>query len=213
MKDYLFQRRMLGILCALLAPSCLIFGLFGRGTNLPFWYGSISATYYANDKILMIGLLFATAVFFFSYAGYTWIDRLLSIVQGTASLGVITFPCSTEGAPDITGLFGLSLQTSNIIHMISATALFLAFGTNILFLFTKSSGTMTDEKKRRNFIYRICGITIFIFMIIQLCTSTFLKGCFGNFPTTWFNEFVMLEAFSTAWLVKGEAVTKLNDKK
>lgn len=211
MESNLFQRRALGILCALLAPCCLLFGLFGKDVNLPGWYESISATYYANDKIFMIGLLFATAVFFFTYAGYDWRDRLVSIIQGAAALGVITFPCYSAGLPPTTGLFNLPVSASNIIHCISATTLFLAFGVNIMFLFTLSSGEITDAKAKRNMIYRICGGTIFLFMIIQACTSTFLKGKFGSFPTTWFNEFIMLEAFSVAWLVKGEAIGTLND--
>lgn len=199
----LYQRRMLGILCALLAPLSILFGLLGD--NLPKWYFSISATYYANSKILMIGLLFATGVFFLSYKGYDWKDRVLAIIQAISAFGIIIFPCSTEGIFGGVGLFGLYISVSHTIHCVFASLLFLAFGINITFLFTLGD-TSNEQKKNRNLVYYICGITIFVFMIVQAITSTF--NILPNVPTTLINEAIMLIAFSVAWLVKSELVLK-----
>lgn len=211
MKNQLFQRRILAILSGLMAPSCIFFGIFARGQNLPNWYASISSTYYANHKIFFIGILFATAVFYFSYKGYDWKDRVLTIVQGIGVVGIILFPCYTEGAPAYVGLFSLPIKISHIIHCCFTALYFFGFGFHITFLFPLSNGNMTSQKKKRNRIYRVCGIIIFTFMIIQAFTSTIFRPFFGNFPTTWFNEFIMLSAFCLAWLVKGEAFTFLND--
>lgn len=193
----MFQRRMLGVLCALLPFTSIIFGL--AGGNLPYWYCSISATYYANSRICMIGLLFATAVFFYSYGGHDWRDRVMSLVQATASLGVIAFPCETEGVAGSVGLFSLPVGVSHIVHCISASVLFLAFATNIMFLFTRGDAS-NPMKARRNVLYRICGGIIYLFALIQALTA--ISSIPEWFPMTLINETVMLEAFALAWLVK-----------
>lgn len=210
-KTMLFQRRMLGLLCALLAPSCLIFGLFGRDVNFEGWYKSISATYYANSGICMIGLLVCTAVFFGCYHGYDWRDRLMSALQAAGALGVVVFPCNTPGVPENVGIFQLPVHTSNIIHCTCAAILFVSFAINIFFLFTLGD-TDTTKKKQRNKVYRVCGIIIFVFCIWQAVESVFLQDVIPSwFPMTWFNEFVMLEAFAVAWLVKAQSIAFLND--
>ncbi|MCQ2192287.1 MAG: hypothetical protein MJZ23_05415 [Paludibacteraceae bacterium] len=214
MKAHIFQRKMLGIMCALLAPACLVFGLPGEDTNLPGWYMSISATYYASSKICMIGLLFTTAVFFFSYQCYDdWRDKVLAKVQAISALGIIIFPCQTPGIPNNVGMFSLPIGISNTIHCAFASILFIAFALNITFLFTLGNSG-TPEKLVRNKIYRACGITIFAFCIVQFASSAtpLFDWVPAWFPLTWFNEFVMLEAFGIAWLVKSESIKRLNDK-
>ena len=67
-----YQRFMLGIICGLLPVACLLFGLLGeiRGINYPCWYNSISATYFSNGNMCMIGALCLCAFFLFTYQGY-----------------------------------------------------------------------------------------------------------------------------------------------
>lgn len=196
-EQMMFQRRMLGILCALLSPCCIIFGLFGD--NLPYWYCSISATYYANSKICMIGLLFATCVFFLSYRGYDWKDVTMSIIQALSALGVIVFPCSTEGLNENVGLFSLPISISHIFHCVSASILFLAFATNITFLFTLGDKT-NAQKVKRNKVYRLCGVIIYVFAVLQAMSGALELPEW--FPLTLINETIMLEAFAVAWLTK-----------
>ncbi len=210
-KNYLFLRKMLGILCGLLAPCCLLFGLIGAEHNMEGWYMSISATYYASSKVCMIGLLFTASVFFLCYTGYDWRDRVMSILQALGCMGVVFFPCSVPGAPETVGIFDLPISVSHTIHMTCATVLFASFAINIFFLFTL--GNVKNEKKRqRNLVYRICGIVIFAFSIILALHATPLFSWVPEwFPYTWFCEFIMLTAFSVAWLVKSESIRKLND--
>jgi len=203
-----FQRRTLGILCALLVPLCLLFGLFGINTNLPLWYCSVSATYYANSRMWMIGLLFATSLFFFCYRGYGKSDIIMSWIQAIAAIGIVIFPCNTPGVPATVGMFNLPVATSHIIHCISTAILFLTFATNIIYNFPKGNKD-NPQKKKRNLVYYICGITIYVFAAFQALT-TFLP--IPNwFPMTMINEFILLEAFAVAWLTKSEAFKKLND--
>ena len=210
-KNYLFLRKMLGILCGLLAPTCLLFGLFGAENNLPGWYMSISATYYASSKICMIGLLFTSSVFFMCYTGYDWRDRVLAIIQSVTSMMIIAFPCRTPGAPATVGIFDLPLEVSHTIHTIGALLLFVAFGVNILFLFTLGN-VQNEQKRKRNTVYKVCGITIFAFCLILALHRTPLFAWVPDwFPYTWFCEFIMLTAFSISWLVKSESIKMLND--
>ena len=59
------QQAILGWLGILLPVMCIGFGLIGyfRGVNEPGWYESISDTYYANSRMCMIGLLFASGIY------------------------------------------------------------------------------------------------------------------------------------------------------
>lgn len=212
-KNYLFQRKMLGILCGLLAPTSVLFGLFGAEHNLPGWYMSVSATYYASSKMCMIGLLFCASIFFMNYYGYDWRDRAISIIQSVASLGVLAFPTRTPMAPPTVGIFDLPIDISHILHCTSASILFIAFGVNIMFLFTLGDEKKNEKKRQRNLIYRICASIIFIFCIIQALSKTVIFDWVPDwFPFTLFNEFVMLEAFAVAWIVKSESIKMLNDE-
>ena len=73
-----YQRFMLGVICGLLPIACLIFGLLGQitGINYPNWYVSISATYFANSNMCMIGALCLCAFFLFTYQGYDLGDKV-----------------------------------------------------------------------------------------------------------------------------------------
>ena len=212
-KSMCSQRRILSILCLLLAPTCILFGLFGKTTNVEGWWKSISATFFCNSNILMIGLLVAIAIYFFSYKGYDIRDRICSIIEAVSSLGIVCFPCnSIENVPERIGLFNLPNNISMIIHCVFAGILFVAFGFNILFLFTLSVYNPTKEKKVRNVIYRVCGIIILTFCVIQGVTSTIWKWYPEWYPNTLVNEFIMLLAFGIAYLIKSESIRILNDK-
>lgn len=211
-KTMIIQRRILGILCALLAPCSVLFGLFGLNVNYPTWYMTISDTYYANDKIIMIGLLFSTAVFFFSYRGYDIKDRICSLVEAIASLGIIIFPKNIQYV-EYVGLFNLPVKVSGIFHNIFASTMFLTFAFQILFLFTKGSNEPTSKKKLRNKIYRVCGSIILFFAI---CMGLAETAIFTSWVPEWFpikliDETFMLTAFAFAYLVKSEAINKFND--
>ncbi len=213
------QQKMLGILCGLLAPLAILFGTFGD--NPDEWWYSISATYYCSPKILMIGLLFTTFVYFFSYQGYTnngessslnLSDTIIAKISGLSALGVIAFPTNTSFIPNdmSVGLFNLPVTISHTVHCVSASALFVSFAVMILFQFTKSSDYPTPQKLKRNILYKICGLTIIFFMAFQMVTVAF-DDVFPNWWTL-INEAVMLTAFAVAWLCKAECITALNDK-
>lgn len=192
-----FQRLVLGVICGLLPICCVLFGLIGADSAIlgrEWWY-SISATYYANSNVWMIGSLVLASFFFFTYKGYDLGDRVLTNISAISSICIIIFPCWCDDL-EKTGLFMLPTKLSGTLHNISAAVLFISFAVMILTQFTKG------KDARRNKVYYICGTVIVVFMISQVITSML------NIPwATIVNEFFMLEAFAVAWITKSKAVS------
>lgn len=213
-KSMILQRRILGFLSISLSPVCFLFGLIGSNTNPQYWYKSISLTFYSNSNIFMIGILTATAIYFFSYKGYDWKDRLCSLIQAIACVGIVVFPCRCEFYDrDTVGLFCLNMNISNILHSIFAALLFLSFAFNLIFLFTLSSGEKTEKKKIRNLIYRISGLVIFICTIAMCFKNYVIKiGIVPEwFPYVLMLEFIALTVFGFSYIVKSETIKYFND--
>lgn len=196
--------KVLGVLCGLL-PLCVL--LTFLGDNAEDTWHSISATYFSNAKICMIGLLFTASVFFICYSGYDWIDDLITDISAFSALGIIVFPCDCIKHSQAECLFGryLTADLSHVAHCVCAGLLFGSFAL-MIWRFRKTSGRMTCKKTKRNTIYAFCSIIIVIAMLNQLLTSIAGVGWF-----TIVNEAVMLWAFAFAWLVKGEFFKRLND--
>jgi hypothetical protein len=191
-----FQRLVLGIICGLLPICCVLFGLLGADTALfgKAWWYSISATYFSNSQVWMIGSLVLASFFFATYKGYDIGDRVLTIISSVSSLCIVIFPCGNS-VFERCGLFMLPSKLSGSIHNITAAILFVSFAVMILTQFTKG------QDKKRNRVYYTCGIVIFVFMISQVVTTIFNIGWM-----TIVNEFFMLEAFAVAWIVKSRAI-------
>lgn len=206
-----FQQRVLGFLCLLLPYSAVLFGLFGVGKgNLPHWYFSISETYYSSSAICMIGLLFSTALYFFCYQGYDWKDRVASCLSAIFALGIISFPTSTIGSPQYSGLFAVPARVSDIFHVISAGGLFITFALNIMFLFTLGNSG-TEQKKKRNIVYYVCGSVILAGLIVETIGHAWFFYLYPDIPITMIDETIMLTAFAIAWLTKSGLFKCLND--
>ena len=223
-----YQRFILGVICGLLPVGCLLFGLLGQlaGINNPNWYVSISATYFANSNMCMIGALCLCAFFLFTYQGYKdliprpsldgirgfkrfWLqfkywwkrstdigDKGYTTIAGIAALLIVACPCAAKGTGPYLGLFALPAAISDIIHSIAAAVLFIAFALMILTQFTKGN------RKNRNVLYYICGSVMLIAMAFVVVSMYF------NWPPymTMLLETVMLEAFSIAWIMKSNIV-------
>ena len=211
-KSQKHQLFVLGVLCILLAPLALIFGLFGLESNPEGWYCSISRTYHANSKVWIIGELFAIGIYFLTYQGYDWRDRVLSIIQGVSTFGIAVFPCKIPNSFEPIGMFNLSPNVSQTLHVASTITLFISFFISVTFLFTLSSGSITDKKKIRNIIYYICGGLILFGMLGITLDTLILRNFIPDwFPTTMVLEFIMLVPFGFAYMVKSECFSFLND--
>lgn len=158
----------------------------------------------------MVGVLVPACIVLISYIGYNSVDNWVISLSGVFGLGIVLFPCKVswiaEGTP--VGFFQMPMEISHIIHTVCAALFFLLIALNSIFLFTKSGGEMTRQKKVRNVIYRVCGYGMLILEVAFLTVRLF--GAPGY--TVMILEILLLSFFGIAWLVKGEAFGFLNDE-
>lgn len=183
--------------------NAFLFGLTTEALSDSFWSNfSISATYYTGPALA--GILTAASIVLMCYDGYDRFDSLVTTVAGVFGICIVIFPCDCSIAGEYTGLFQLPVHVSSLLHCTSAVIFFVLSAFNALFLFTKHDGVMSIKKKKRNLIYRVCGIGMIITMALMPLPI--------QFPAkTWWVEMISLTFFATSWLVKGGAFKFLND--
>ena len=193
--SYLTLRRVVGVLGVLL-PVILAIGavVLGESTGLR---DSISAYY--DDTVMrgvFVGVLFAIGVFLFSYIGYDLADNIAGDLACLFALGAALFPASGSGGV-------------RIIHLLSATGLFLTLSYFSLILFTKTGGDTTLEKLTRNKIYRVCGVIMLTCIALIAIYLTFLKKTsIADIKPVFWLESLALWAFGVSWFIKGETLWK-----
>ena len=174
-------RQVIGIL-GMFLPFAVVFfaAVFGSEECLPQnCFSTISATYHTNAGPIMVGLLFCVGLFLVTYDGYDRQDSIVSTISGIAAMGIAFFPCTLKvlsidsaghSLGTRVGIFHLPIEVSNIIHLALAAAFFLLLAYNSFFLFTKTKNkdSMSNEKKKRNLLYKICGLIIFASIICIL---------------------------------------------
>ena len=209
-KMYLRIRNVCGILGVILPWLALFSAGIAEhvGPCQTEWWWSISASYYLSPAL--VGVLVPACIVLISYIGYDWTDNLITTLSGIFGLGIVLFPCKVSWiSPDTpVGFFQLPMQASHIIHTLFACLFFICIALNSIIQFTKHGATMTDRKKIRNRIYRICGYGMLGLMVV-FAIAKFL-GAPGW--TVMIVEILLLHLFGFAWLVKGEAFPFLNDK-
>lgn len=170
---------------------------------------SISATYYVDSCItpFMI-ILGAAGILLMCYEGYDKQDRIVCTLAGIFGLFICLFPCFNEGLDfgpwTPVGTFQLPAVVSGWIHNISAIIFFGLLAYNSYFLFTKSGAEMTAEKKKRNIIFKTCGIGM-IASFVLLIPLTILDVYYA----TWLIEAIALGFFGVSWLTKSQCYSWL----
>jgi len=204
---YLRIRNLCGLLGVIL-PWLALFsaGIAEHPSNE--WWWSISATYYQSPAL--VGVLVPAALVLISYIGYDNVDNFITSLSGTFGLGIVLFPCKVSWLPDGTpvGFFQLPIEISNTVHTVCAALFFMTIAINSICQFTKSGPVMTDRKRIRNRIYRICGYGMLVLELAFVVVR--LLGAPGY--VVMILEILLLHLFGFAWLVKGEAFPFLNDK-
>ena len=175
---------------------CAVFGCAPGDHIFP---DSISATYYFDPTItpFMI-ILGSSGILLMCYRGYTWVDDLINTITGIFALCICLFPCF-NGDYSNTGTFQVPVEISGWIHNISAALFFILLAYNCIFLFTKSSGEKTRNKKIRNIIYYVCGGGMLVSLIILVIFMPM-----GVYAMTWWIEAIALMFFGIAFLTKAD---------
>jgi hypothetical protein len=180
--------------------------------SIMYGYGfpdSISATYYLPTCITPFMIILGVAGSFLCYyRGYDKKDDIICTIAGVFGLGICIFSCGTGKLPerwtaiaDLTkvGTFQINPGLSGILHNICAIGFFMLLAYNSLFLFTKSNGEVTDNKKKRNLIFRICGFGMIASFVLLIPAN--ILGWWG---ATWVVETIALTFFGISWLTKAD---------
>lgn len=165
---------------------------------------SISATYYYQCCVapFMI-ILGSSCILLICYKGYDEIDDIVCTIAGVLGLGVCFFPCmNSHNIPEQVGIFMVSQNVSNWIHTACAMIFFVLLAFNSLFLFTKTSGEMTEEKRKRNIIFKVCGIGMVASFLLLLLPNTLTFK-------VWLVEAIALMFFGISWLTKSQCYSWL----
>ena len=198
--SYLTLRKLVGLLGISLVPV-LVLGsfVFDHTNHIQI---SVSAYYHTNMRNALVGIVCGISLFLLSYNGYTWQDALASKLAGVFALGIAFLPTS------------MGDDKSDIIsklHYITSGVFFVILSYMSIFLFTKSAGNMTPEKKKRNRVYRICGVIMLVSVIgIPVDGIPAIHDRIKSIKPTLILEFLALTSFGVSWLTKGEFI--LEDK-
>ncbi len=202
--SYKDLRRAVGWL-GILLPFVLIAGsILGKYNIQP----SISHYYYTNMREIFEGILFAVALFLFSYKGFDNLDSNISNLAGIFCIGVALFQTDIiDGFPgQQPAVYLINFEMHSTIHLACAALFFLTLAFMSIFLFTKTKGIKTPQKIIRNYIYVGCGIVM-----------TASVACLGVYFLAKGNplshiviicETIALLAFGFSWLIKGETLFK-----
>ena len=158
-----------------------------------YFPASISATWYTNACTVFMIILGSASFLLISYKGYDLLDDILLTCSGIAGLGICLFPCANTTAHEKVGTFLIDSQVSNILHGAFAFIFFALLSYNSIFLFTKSDGEITEKKKKRNIVFRVCGFGMLASFLILLLPIP----C-----KVWIMETVALFFFAISFLTK-----------
>ena len=185
----------------MLLPWMVLILSYAYGYGFPH---SISQTYYFEPCITPFMIILGSAgLLLFSYKGYDKQDDIVCTLAGVFGLGVCIFPCAVSTLLDANGMVGTFQIAENVsgwVHNISAGLFFGLLAYNSLFLFTKSSGEMTKNKKKRNIIFRVCGVGMI---------ASFLMLFLPIPHIIWIVEAVALAFFGISWLTKADCYSWL----
>jgi hypothetical protein len=202
--SYLTLRTVVGIL-GMSLPFVVSLGaqvLFQTG-----FQSSISAYYHTSMRDTLVGTLWVIGFFLFSYKGYEHADNVAGNLACFFAVGVALFPTSPDGATE-TGVILIG-----VVHAIFAVLLFLTLIYFCLFLFTKTDPLLppTKQKLQRNRVYRACGYTMSV-CILLICIYVFLPrdlaSLFTAYKPVYWLEALAILAFGISWFTKGEAILK-----
>ncbi len=214
--SYKLLRTIVGFL-GMTLPIIVVVGAYlidGQG-----FLNSISSYYHTSMRDVLVGILFITAAFMFTYNpedypdGY--IDNIAAYLAGIFAIGTAVFPaapgkaiCTVESVGPSIQILGFSIEI-NTLHTIFAAGFFIVLTIFSLFLFTKSKHEKDagwTPKRKRNLVYIVCGI-IMAATLILIPIYYFLR-C--NYPglqalnLVFWLEFIALLAFGVSWFTKGE---------
>lgn len=210
LQSYQALRKTVGVLGIVLPVILVIGSIFSCQCNEI--QVSISNYYHTCMRNIFVGILCSVGLFMFWYKGYDWRDDLAGHLAGIFAFGIAWLPTSFKG--DCTCLIKPASENpiTGYLHLASALSFFLVLIYFSLVLFTQSGkGQITNQKKKRNLVYKVCGYVMLACILIIVVYVGFLRKRFpvlDRYDIVFWLETISLWAFGTSWLVKGGALLK-----
>ena len=189
--SYLSLRKAIGWI-GILLPFVLVLGhivIFGGERPLT----NMSVYYHTGMRDLFVGSICAIALFLFFYKGYDRWDEISADVAGLFALGVAFFPTVGDGPWDWVAW----------VHFSSAACFLVILALISIFLFTRGEVHPTEMKRKRNLVYRACGIIMLAALASIEVFFLFFDGINSDSGFVLIAETVTLVAFGISWLTKG----------
>ena len=189
--SYLALRKAVGWI-GILLPFVLVLGniiLYGDRKVLT----NMSVYYHTGMRDVFVGAICAIALFLFFYKGYDRWDNVSADIAGACALGVAFFPTVEDGPWDWIAW----------VHFTSAACFLVILALISIFLFTRGDRHPTVMKKKRNLVYRVCGIVMLAALASIEIYFLFFDGINSDSRFVLIAETVTLMAFGISWLTKG----------
>ena len=191
--SHLMLRRILGVLGIALPVVLAVWGFALSGWALEL-QDQLSDYYSLRTRDVFVATLVAIGLFLFAYRGYERKDDIAGHLACVCALGVAFFPNSGE-------------DWEQMVHFSSSTGLFLVLSFFSLFLFTKSRGYRTPQKRMRNRVYVTCGIVMLVCLALTGLYILYLEDtAISDYKPVFWLESLMIWAFGISWFVKGDTL-------
>ncbi|GGB20622.1 hypothetical protein [Puia dinghuensis] len=195
---YMTLRKCIGFMGISLVPVLVLGSLLLD--HPPQIRTSVSAYYFSSMRNEMEGIICGIALFLLSYHGYTRLDSRVSKGAGFFALCIAFLPTVPAGVND---------DLVSKLHYYTAGAFFALLAYMSIFLFTRSDGSWTPQKKKRNKVYRVCGIIMAVSVLgIPIDGINGIYQHISFLKPTLILETFALTSFGISWLTKGEFILK-----
>jgi hypothetical protein len=127
--------------------------------------GSMSAYYHTGMRDVFVGTLCVIGFFLLSYRGYERSDDIAGSLACLFAVGVAIFPTNPDGVG--------GSRVIGFVHQGFAVVFFLILIYFSLFLFTKTNPEKQPTRRKlvRNKVYRVCGYTMIVCILLIVIYS------------------------------------------
>ncbi|MFN3753696.1 hypothetical protein [Flavobacterium sp.] len=147
------------------------------------------------------------------YEGYSYRDNVAGNIAAFFALLVAFFPTEKLEGTTLTHqgiMIEESLDVASKIHYISAALFFLTLTYFSLFLFVLKGSNLTDEKKKRNRIYKMTGYVMIACIVLIATYFSLDKEVQAKYNLICkpiiILETIALWAFGISWVTKSNVI-------
>jgi MFS family permease len=175
---------------------------------------SFSDYYYTSSGDILVSFLCILGAFLFIYKGYNIKENIHSTIAGICGILAAFSPTAAE---DLRRSFSVHTPLNDVPeifgferHTIVAGLFFITLGVISLLCFpqTDVNTHITTHNKKRNNIFKICGWTMLMCVLIMAIyfLSDRFSTMFGKIPFIFIMETIATWAFGISWLTIGETI-------